>query len=870
MRQLFEPLLWEASAAERDDLLQGPARLAARVLGLPGALEEGEAPAASPDASFTVLHGLYWLCANLAADRLLVLSVDDAHWADRSSLRFLTYLLARLEELKIALIVATRPEAEAEEAHLLATLTADPHADVVHPAPLSPDAVGRLVEARLGAVPDAAFTAACHRATGGVPFLVRELLEALVADGMSPDARAAARVEAVGARTARRWIQLRLGRLPAPAARLARAVAVLERSQLLRAAELAELDAAEAAEAADVLVAAGILEPERPLAFVHPLVRAGVYEELPVAERSLAHRRAAELMDDDPAGEERAAEHLLATEPAGDPWIARRLADAGRTAARRGAPESAAVLLRRALAEPPPAAERTRLLLDLGIAEVTAGQAAGEDHLREVLDGADDNAEVAFGAALVLAHALGRAERLDDVVAMVDRTAARLRALDGRAAEQLETLAVMVGILDVSTAPSLDARAKALRARADEEDATREVLAAAAMRAVAENEPAEVGIALARRAFAMSAREVPAPGDLPWFVQATVALVWADAFDDALGPIEAGLVEGRATGNGALFATSMTWRAWLLLRRGDLQGAAGDARTVLEAVDLPAPRLYRTVAAGILATALTEHGDLDGADDALGRFADRNPVRAHNGAMLLVARGHLRAAQRQPDLALADLRAAGDIAMRIGATSPSSLPWRSEAALVHLALGERERAERLAREELDLARVFGAPRTLGVALRATGVVVGGTEGEELLRDAAATLATAGAALESARATIELGALLRRANRRADARELLREGLDVAHRAGAVPLADQAEVELRATGAKPRRATLTGVEALTASERRVAELAAQGLTNREIAQALFVTARTVEGHLTHTFQKLDLSSREDLAPALGER
>jgi DNA-binding CsgD family transcriptional regulator len=238
--------------------------------------------------------------------------------------------------------------------------------------------------------------------------------------------------------------------------------------------------------------------------------------------------------------------------------------------------------------------------------------------------------------------------------------------------------------------------------------------------------------------------------------------------------------------------------------------------------------------------------------------------------MLLVARGHLRAAQRQPDLALDDLRAAGDIAMRIGATSPSSLPWRSEAALVHLALGERERAEALARVELDLARAFGAPRTLGVALRATGVVVGGAEGEELLREAAATLATAGAALESARATIELGALLRRANRRADARELLREGLDVAHRAGAVPLADQAEVELRATGAKPRRATLTGVEALTASERRVAELAAKGLTNREIAQALFVTARTVEGHLTHAFQKLDLSSREDLAPALGGR
>ena len=118
-----------------------------------------------------------------------------------------------------------------------------------------------------------------------------------------------------------------------------------------------------------------------------------------------------------------------------------------------------------------------------------------------------------------------------------------------------------------------------------------------------------------------------------------------------------------------------------------------------------------------------------------------------------------------------------------------------------------------------------------------------------------------------KAAEELGALLRRANRRKEARDLLREGLDIAHHAGARPVADRAATELRATGAKPRRAPLTGVESLTASERRVAELAAQGLTNREIAQALFVTARTVEGHLTRTFQKLDLRSREDLAGAL---
>ena len=146
----------------------------------------------------------------------------------------------------------------------------------------------------------------------------------------------------------------------------------------------------------------------------------------------------------------------------------------------------------------------------------------------------------------------------------------------------------------------------------------------------------------------------------------------------------------------------------------------------------------------------------------------------------------------------------------------------------------------------------------------------GAQGEELLREAVDTLQDAGVALESARALVDLGSLLRRSNRRADARELLREGLDIAHRAGAARVADQAETELRATGARPRRAQLSGLEALTASERRVAELAALGMTNREIAQALFVTARTVEGHLTQTFQKLDVRSREDLGMALAAR
>ena len=166
-----------------------------------------------------------------------------------------------------------------------------------------------------------------------------------------------------------------------------------------------------------------------------------------------------------------------------------------------------------------------------------------------------------------------------------------------------------------------------------------------------------------------------------------------------------------------------------------------------------------------------------------------------------------------------------------------------------------------------MARAFGAPRALGVALRAAGLVAGGPRGQALLGEAIEVLAGPDTRLEHARAQADLGALLRRRNQRVEARQLLRQAVDTAHRLGAEPLALRAETELRATGAKPRRVLLSGLEALTASERRIAELAAEGLTNREIAQTLFVTARTVEGHLTNVFTKLDVTARTDLPAAL---
>jgi DNA-binding CsgD family transcriptional regulator len=868
-RQLFEPALAEMPVAARVEVLQGPAGVAGRALGLPGAVAAAVAgdAASAPGGAFAVLHGLYWLSANLASATPLAVCVDDVHLADAPSLRFLAFLAPRLDELSVAVLLATRPQAEPATAGLHGAVVADQAASVLRPSPLSERGVAALLRDALGRDAEPAFTAACRHATGGLPFLVRELACGLRDDGVAPTAASAGTVADLGARSVGRAVARRLGRLPEAAIRLARAVAVLEVADAAQAAELAGLERDAAAAAEDALVTGGVLEARRPLAFVHPIVRAGVLEEVTGAERDRAHRRAAAILAARDGEGERVAEHLLATDPAGDPWVVERLTVAGAAALARGAPEPAARFLRRALAEPPEAAARASVLLALGVAEATTAEPTAEQRLREALHGADDD-EVRVGAGLVLAHVLGRAEEMGRAVEVVDLAASLLADPDARGAVLLESIALSAGMLDAGTAPALAGRLAAMRRAADHPGAPREVLGVAALVAVHANEPARTCAGLARRALAVGPRAVPAPTDLPWFAQATVALVWADALDDAGAALDAGALESTRTGDPVLFATSLAQRAWASLRRGDLRGAEGDARAVLEAERLPAPPIYRKLAVAMLVNALVEQGDLDGAE-AVAATGDVGAEPTHTSATLHLARGRLLLAARQPADALVEIGAAGAIVLATGATCPGYLAWRSAAALAHLALGEQPRARALVDEELRLARAFAGQRTLGVTLRTAGVVAGGAEAEDLLRESIDCLERAGVPLERARAMTELGAVLRRANRRREARELLVEALADARRAGAAPVAAHAEAELRATGARPRRAVLSGVASLTASERRVAQLAADGLTNREIAQALFVTARTVEGHLTRVFAKLDLRSRRELRGALAE-
>jgi DNA-binding CsgD family transcriptional regulator len=874
VRQLFEPPLAEASELERAELLHAAAGMAAGLLGLPGAPPAGVPSAAGVDPSFAILHGLYWLCANLAALAPLCVVVDDAHWADAASLRYLAFLLTRLEELDASLVVATRPREVGADAELLATLTSDPSAEVVRLRPLTSAAVAQLVESRLGGVPDPVFVDACLRATGGTPFLMRMLVDALSEGGIAPTAQAARHVERIGARTVGRSIRLRLRRLPEHAGRLARALAILEQGDLLQAARLAGLEEPVAAEATELLTTAGILESGRPLAFIHPIVRSGIYSELSGVDRAQGHRRAARLLAEQPYADERVARHLLLSEPASDPWVVEQLVESACAAGKKGAPESEAVFLRRALAEPPPPGDRSALLLDLGMAEASAGLADWPEHLQRAVDTAP-NAAVAGGSALVLGLALSRAQRFAEAVTVLDRAATLFATPDSDLALALEAAAVVAALNDPVAAPSVTFRREAVIARAAGDPAAPpELLAAAAFISVLTNEPAEVGADLAARALLAGGTAPPQSGNPPWFVfatwfsQATLSLLWAERYAEVRPLLDASIAQARVTGDGSRLAVGLAHRGWLALRRGDLTAAEGDARTALAASELPAPTLYRVLNGGVLVVALTDQGELDAAEQELGPLDSEAEGGSITAAVLRVARGRLRVEQGRVAEGLEDFLAVGLALTRAEIACPSYLPWRSQAALAHLALGEPEPARRLAEEEVELARAFGTPRALGAAKRAAGVIAGGDRGASLLREAIDAFDRGDSTVERARSLADLGALLRRRNRRTEARELLREALDAAHRAGAKPLARQAETELRATGARPRRVVLMGLDSLTASERRIAELASQGLTNREIAQTLFITARTVEGHLTSVFRKLMLDSRDELPAALA--
>ena len=854
-RQLFEPL---RTRAEWDELTAGAAGLAERAL-----VPEAEVPTHGGDAMHAAGRGLVWLASNLGERGPAVLVVDDVHWADAPSLRWLALLARSLGELRIGVVCAVRSGEPAAAPELLAEVLASTSEPPVRPRALGPAAAETLVRDRLPAA-SAGFAHACHAVTGGNPFLLGALLTQLVADGVVPDDQAAARLGTFGSEQVARVIERQLARLPDGAGPLARAIAVLGPGAPLRhAARLAQLELAGAAHAADALRAAGLLEGGPGLSLAHPLIAGTLYTSLPPGERALRHADAAALLASERADPERIGLHLLRTEPACQASTVATLREAARRASARGAPQSAAAYLRRAVAEPPPdAADDADLRLELGLALAAYMQPDAYDLLHEAAAAA--TTAVQRGAiALSGARALGLIGRFDEAFALCGHALEQAGAYPAELRERLEAELVVNGLVHTST---IGQARRHVRERPPGPSALELWrVTAAAVGGMLENGAAAETQALLRPVLEQDVLAAE-PGSLLAPV-ATLSLILDDELDAALAQCDALIEIARPRGWLIELAHGCMLRATALVRAGEIRDAEPDARLAFDYKLPVAPAPAMLWCLSFLIDALVESDDLTGADAALtaARQQAAPPPGALAAPLLLQSRARLRLAQHRPEDALADARAAADRAGELGVRHPVFASWRAEAVEALVTLGETGQARRLAREQLQLSEQLGTPGARGAALRVLARTA--PEPIPLLEQAVGMLAGSPARLEHTRALVALGASLRRANRRADARAPLRSALEQADRGGMLLLAGRAREELNAVGARPRRSALSGPGALTPAEHRVAQLAAGGHGNRAIAERLYVTQRTVETHLTHAFAKLDIRSRAELAAAL---
>ena len=861
VRQLLEPVIGEPLSGS--GLFAGAAGAAARLF------VTDERHSAGDDAAFAALHSLYWLVVNLADAHPLLVLADDCQWADPESLRFLAYLAQRVEGLPIAMILTGRPpdSGDGEGASLWSEMTSRPSAIALYPRPLSPSAALELVRERLGSEADEEFCRACHTATGGNPLFLGELLRGLRAAGIVPSAAAAGEVQSVGPAAVSRFVLHRLAALGPAATALARTVAVLgDDTEVPLAAQVSKLSEDAARDAADDLVRGDIFARGERLGFVHPIVRAALYEDLAPGERHARHAAVAEALTAAGAPPDRVTAHLLLTTPNGDARRVRTLRAAATGAARRGAPQAAVTRLRRALEESPAEQERVEILTELARSELAAMQfEAAEEHLHAALASAADLAARAAAASTLARCAIvsrGRsAEAAADALASL---ADEIWPLDAERSLELCSELLMLVTIVPRLRGSLLGQLERFRERARGHEPFEAVarIHAAHEQLVSGASPMSVAVGEVREALMIG---LP-PGTEMTAGFLALSILWlGEHYEAALRLLDFALEQARREGHATRQGIIHGQRAVIALDQGSLRDAQVEAETGLLLVD---DRHF--VVLRLLAVAITVHlerGELAEASElvrrgeALGVAEPRTHLDEY-----LVARSRLRLAEKEVRAAVADLLWLGQELEALGLRWHGD--WRVVAAPALASLGDRDTAARLARDQLEVARRLAVPGVLGRSLRAAALASGEDQRLGLLEEAVARLESSESRLELAHALADLGGELSRLGRRREGREAQRRAIKLADQCGAIALAERARAELQSGPGRPARTELTGRSALTAAEWRVCRQAAEGRTNREIAQALFVTEKTVERHLSSAYQKLEIRSRFQLASAIA--
>jgi len=633
-------------------------------------------------------------------------------------------------------------------------------------------------------------------------------------------------------------------------------------------AELADIEIADTRTAGDELRGSAILDPASSLRFAHPLVRSAVYESIRGGERSDAHMRAVGALRSAGASPERIATQLLAAEPRGDREAVETLIAVAEGAIATGAPRSAIAYLERALEEPPHEDVREVVLSLLMTAAFRAADHAAWARVEPaVLAELERKPSLRISWATTLTMAMAMGGRFEEAASLLAKAVdvANAEGEVGRAFELEAQLATLAQI--VPSVPAVDLTRYA--GEIDLDGPGGRLAAALEARAAAVAGSAGQAADAAKLALGNDGVIFDEEPELVAAVMSVMILVAADEVDAAHRAAERALAIALERDIAPGIARGLSLRGFAAWAYGDLVNAEADMRQAVDLVRLAGIAPLVLVFSGPLIAISVERDELRSAEaqlEALG-MADGPMPGNPMFSLLRMVRGQLRFERGELERSLEDLLVFCTQADHLGPSAAATCsPWVIRGLI---AAGERSRAQEIASAVKARAERWGAPATVAQAMRADAIATGGNEGIAILERAVALLENSSRRLERAHALVDLGEALRREGRRAEAREPLREALRLARQGGAVRVAKRANDELQATGEKVRSYAPIGVESLTPSERRVAELAASGMTNRQIAQSLFVTVKTVEAHLSAAYDKLDIDSRRQLPGALQE-
>lgn len=829
----------------------------ARVVAL---LDEGQATATrtEPDNEVTervqarIAHDLADTLLALSAGSALVLGIDDVDHADVPSVRVLVDLVRRLRAHRVLVLFTELTGAASAHPAFRTELLRQPHFRRIRLSPLS---VRGVAEMLAGQLPGAEQLAPeWHELTGGNPLLVRALVE---------DQHGAGPANALVVGEAFTQAVLACLHRGNPALlRVAQGIAVLGSTATEALSGLLALPQEIVGQAVDTLVEAGMA---RRGGFRHPEVGAAVLADLSREQRAELHLRAADRLHQEGAPPAPIAEHLLAAGRVGGQWAVQVLWTAGEHALAEDRVEYAVECME--LAHRNCADEQTRAtirMMLIGLAR-RANPAVVARHLAELTEalrhGTLNSRDALTSVRCLLLHgrnaeAAEALNQLSETVAQTDKQTALELAITRE-----WMFSMHPGL--VSQLPEAGAQAEPSGLGTVRDPRLQTGLA---LRQVLGDGPEETAIMDAEQVLQGSRLSEKTFDAL---VSALMVLYFADRLDKALPWADALLAESaerNAPGWHAMFASA---RAAMALRLGDLPGAETHARAALRHTT---PHTWGVAVGGplgCLIVALTESGKLAEAEELLNLPTPEAMLESTFGLQYLSARGRCHLAADRLYAALGDFRLCGELMAEWDMDRPSLVPWRSDAAEVLIRLGKPHEARALLEEQLGM-ECAGRPRIRGITLRLLGVVSEGQRRLQLLTEAVELLRASGDRLHLARALGDLSQAQLDSDS-TQARMTLRRAWHLARECQATPLCaelvpGQGGVEAEAPP-PPVEVDADRVTTLSDAEQRVAALAAQGHTNRQIASKLCITISTVEQHLTRVYKKLNVTRRADLPPGL---